>query len=85
MSILGIGDITTGDRIELAVATGEAHIAYVHRLEVDILGQRLGIPVAFCPGWPSGTQNLLGMRGFLDQLLVGLDHAAKTLFVSAKR
>ena len=85
ISILEIPNIDSGERIELVVASGETHTAYVHQVEVVLLGQQLSIPVAFCPSWPSGTQNLLGMRGFLDQLVIGLDHAARQLLVSFRR
>jgi len=40
------------------------------------------IPVSFCPSWPTGTPNLLGMEGFFDQLLIALEHREKKIYLS---
>ena len=69
--------ITDGEPITLMVANGEVERAWIHRLTVDVLGRRLIVPVAICTDWD--TQNLFGMRGFFDQIVVAFDHANRTI------
>jgi hypothetical protein len=52
----------------------------LHSLQVELFGQRLTIPVAFSEAWPEGTQNLLGMRGFFEQMLIAFNHSQRQLF-----
>jgi hypothetical protein len=77
---LGISDVTVGTEIPVAVANGQRGKAYLHSLEIEILGHRLTVPIGFCPDWPEGTKNLLGMRGFFEQSLVAFDHQGRTIY-----
>jgi len=79
---LGISDITAGQRVELRAANNEKGIGYVHSLQIEILGRRLMIPVAFSEDWPQGTRNLLGMRGFFEQVLVAFEHRERKFHYS---
>ena len=69
--------IEDGDSITVMVANGEVAQAWIHPIDIEFLGRRLTIPVAICPEWD--TQNLLGMRGFFDQMIVAFDHANRTI------
>jgi predicted aspartyl protease len=69
--------IQEGEPIELMVANKAVTRAYIHSIDVEFLGRRLTIPAAICPDWD--TQNLLGMRGFFDQMVVAFDHANWTI------
>ncbi len=69
--------IREGEAIELMVANKEVTRAYIHAIDVDFLGRRLTIPAAICPEWD--TQNLLGMRGFFDQMVVAFDLANRAI------
>ena len=40
-------------------------------------------PVGFVPDWPDDIDNLLGMKGFFDQLIFGLDHSSRRLYFTA--
>ena len=77
---LGISDVTTGTEIQVAVANGQRGRAYLHSLQIDILGHRLTVQAGFCPDWPEGTRNLLGMRGFFEQSLVAFDHQDRKIY-----
>jgi hypothetical protein len=71
---LGISDVRSGTEIELTTANDEHGKGYIHSVRVEVLGRVLTIPVAFCPDWPEGTRNLLGMRGFFEQALIAFEH-----------
>ena len=64
---LGITDLTVGRATPVVAANGDDTTGYVFDVEVELLGRRMTIPVVFCPDWPEGTRNLLGMAGFFDQ------------------
>lgn len=83
--LLGITDLTSGREVTLRVADSRATVGYVHDVRLSILGYELTIPVCFCPDWPVGTRNLLGMEGFLDQLTIALDHSDRRLYINRKR
>lgn len=44
------------------------------------MGRELTIDAAFCPAWPE-MKNLLGMRGFFDQIRFSLDHANRIVHI----
>ena len=71
--------VTNGQPIELMVANGDVAPAWIHAVEIDFLGRRLTIQAAICADWD--TPNLLGMRGFFDQMVVAFDHAGRKLYV----
>jgi hypothetical protein len=79
---LGIADVTTGVPLPITAADGGQGDGFIHDVTLDIWGRRVTIPAVFCPTWPPGTKNLLGMQGFLDKLLVGLAHRQNRLFYS---
>jgi hypothetical protein len=70
--------VESGEPIELVVANRDAERAYIHEFNIDFLGRSLTIPAAICPDW--NTANLLGMRGFLDQMVIAFDHAQKRIY-----
>jgi predicted aspartyl protease len=78
----GIQDLTTGNEIEITAANNQTEKAYVHELEIEFLGKRLTVPVGFCPNWPDGTPNLLGMKGFFEQLHVAFKHNDRLVLVA---
>ncbi len=69
--------VTDGEAITLIVANGDVAQAWIHSVTVDVFDRRLVVPMAICPEWD--TQNLLGMRGFFDQMVVAFDHANRTI------
>ena len=66
-----------GEPIELIVANGDSAPAWIHSIVVDVFGRRLTLDTAICPSWD--TKNLLGMRGFSDQMVVAFDHGNRTI------
>ena len=70
--------VEEGRSVGLKVANGDIAAAYVHEVAIDFVGRRLTIPVLICPEWD--TENLLGMRGFLDQMVIAFDHAQKRIY-----
>lgn len=83
---LGIGDVTTGTAIPIRAAnddgSGPAATGYLHPLQIEIFGRSMNIPVAFSLDWPEGTANLLGMRGFFEQMLIGFEHQQRRMYYS---
>lgn len=77
---LGIGDITTGDPIDFRLPNGTVIRGYAHPLDTEFLGHRLTVPIAFCPDLPDNSPNLLGMRGFFEQLVVALEHGGRKVY-----
>jgi predicted aspartyl protease len=75
---LGI-DLESGTSIRLELANGDKATAWIHPVEVELLGRTMIIEVAICESW--NTANLLGMRGFLDQIVLALDHRRHRLYV----
>jgi hypothetical protein len=76
---LGIADIRGGTEIDIRAAGNQKALGYLHSLRVEVLGRALTIPVAFCPEWPEGTRNLLGMRGFFEQALMAFEHQSRKI------
>jgi hypothetical protein len=70
--------IEDGEFFSLEVASGHIAIAYRHNVPIDLLGHAMTIPVLLCPEWD--TQNLLGMEGFFDQMVIAFDHAQKRIY-----
>lgn len=64
--------IEDGEPLDLMVVSGHTATAYPHDVDLDFLGRRLTIRVAIIPEWKTG--NFLGMRGFLDQMPVAINH-----------
>jgi hypothetical protein len=77
---LGITDVTAGRPIDLRAASGERSTGYVHSVNIEFVGHPMTIPVAFCPDWPEGTDNLLGMEGFFEQLRAAFEHRARRFY-----
>jgi predicted aspartyl protease len=75
--VLGI-NVEMGDPIEVMVANKDVATGYVHEVEIDFLGRKLSLPAVICPDWD--TQNLLGMQGFFDQMVVAFDHAERRVY-----
>ena len=61
---LGITDVTMGEEVELSLANGSPATGYIHGVSLEFLEQDFDVPAVFCPAWPEGGDNLLGMRGF---------------------
>ena len=77
---LHIADVRAGPSIPVTVANGEQGTAFLHSLRIEVFNRQLSIQAAFCPDWPPGTKNLLGMRGFFEQILVAFDHGIRRLY-----
>jgi hypothetical protein len=82
LPLLGISDVTTGYKFEVMAANNQTADAYAHDVKIEFLGTQLLVPIGFCPTWPDGTPNLLGMKGFCDQLHLGLKHRDRLLYVA---
>jgi hypothetical protein len=78
---IGITDVTTGTPVRLVAANGLEAPGYQHALKIEFLGRPLTIPVAFCPSWPKGLPNLLGMEGFFEQLVIAFEHRFRRISV----
>jgi len=70
--------IEDGEPIDLMVANKDVARAYIHPVEIDFIDRRLTIQAAICPDWD--TQNLLGMQGFFEQMVVAFDHAERRIY-----
>jgi hypothetical protein len=86
---LGIADVTAvaPEDITWVLPADEADErnkkpAYVHHIAVEWLGYRMTVPIAFVPSWPEGIDNLLGMKGFFEELVIALSHRDRMLYVS---
>jgi predicted aspartyl protease len=79
VSVLGIADVHSGEPIELIVANNDSRPAWIHPVKIEVLGRTLTIEAAFCPEWD--MKNLLGMRGFFDQLVIAFDHEWRQLYL----
>ena len=82
MPLLGIVDVATGQKFEITAANNQVADAFAHDIEIEFLGRRLMVPLGFCPAWPDGTPNLLGMKGFCEQLHIALKHQERLLYVA---
>lgn len=78
---LGIGDLHSGQRISLRLANNEPAEGFTFDVEMEILGHELMASVIFCPGFRSGVDNLLGVRGILDQLEVAILHRDRRIWI----
>jgi len=82
LGLFGIADIATGQKGEVRTANNEIADAFVHNLDIEFLGRQMTIPVMFSPVWPDGTPNLLGMKGFFEQLLIAFKHQERAALVA---
>ena len=80
--VLGISDIGQGQPIPIRLANNDQRTGYVHQVEIEFLGHRMTIPVVFSPDFPEGTDNLLGMEGFFDQVTVAFQHRNRKIFAT---
>ena len=80
LALLGVDDVETGVSSVLFIANGDSRPAWIHPVAINFFGVGLTIDVAFCPSWE--MENLLGMRGFMDQVVFAVDHARHRLFLS---
>ena len=80
LAALGLADVTSGRHGTLLVANGESAPCWLHQVEIELLGKRIRIDAAFCPSWD--LRNLLGMSGFMNQLVFAVDHANHSLHIS---
>lgn len=51
-----------------------------HDVPVEFLGRRMTIEIAFIP--TADKADLVGMRGFFDQMTIAFDHAARRVYVA---
>lgn len=79
LSVLGITSVETGRFGSITTANGEEAPCWIHRVDIELLDRPLTIDVAFTPTWR--VRNLLGMRGFMDQLVFAVDHHARRLYL----
>jgi len=80
LSSLGITDVESGQLATIFVANGQFERCWIHPVEIELLGRRMAIQAAFCPAWE--MRNLLGMRGFMDQVTFAVDHAQRRLYLN---
>lgn len=79
---MGVTDIRNSSRIiRPRTASNQIGVGYVHDVEIVFLGRTLTIPIAFCPDWPAGGDNLLGMMGFFEHAVFAFDHAKRMVYV----
>jgi predicted aspartyl protease len=81
LSRAGITDITTGEPMKAYMADNTEYQCYVHPIEIEFMGHVMTIPAAFCDDWDN-VNNLLGMRGFFEQMLAAFDHARRKFYFS---
>lgn len=79
-SRLGIPDISTGDPIDFRLPNGDQVQGYAHPVDLEFLGHRLTVPIAFCPSFPTNSPSLLGMRGFFEQIRVAFEHGTRKVY-----
>src|SRR3972149_8355345 len=80
---LGIVDVSAGQRERFTLPNGNSVWGYSHTTQIEFLGNALTIPLAFCPDFPEGSPNLLGMRGFFEQLTVALEHGSRKVYAKS--
>jgi Aspartyl protease len=80
---LGIADVTSGTPTPVRLPDSSYADAFSHDVTVELFGRRLLLPALMCPSWPEGTENLLGMKGFFEQILFGLNHAERAFYYTA--
>jgi predicted aspartyl protease len=71
-----------GTHIRLLSANGGAVDAYLHDLGLEFLGQRVTAKVAFSTG--AVTREILGRRGFLDHIQLGVRETHQTVLIEPK-
>ena len=77
----GVTDVSTGHPMKATVADNTEYEAYVHQIEIEFLGHVMRIPAAFSEDW-DGVENLLGMKGFFEQMLAAFDHARRKFYLA---
>ena len=79
---MGVSDIRNSARIiHPRTASNQVGVGYVHDVKIVFLGRTLTIPIAFCPDWPEGGHNLLGMEGFFEHAIFAFDHVKRMVYV----
>lgn len=77
---IGINDVTTGRAMPFESAEGRTAQGFIHDVQIAIWGTQLTIPVGFVPTWPD-VSHLLGMEGFLEQVLIAIEHGRRNYYV----
>ena len=88
---LGIANVTSVSSPDNVIGVMPANladetrkdVAYVHPIRVEWLGYQMTVPIAFCPTWDEGIDNLLGMRGFFEQLNVAVSHQKRMVYANS--
>lgn len=85
--LIGIDNIESGEARHIAAAnvdegSGDYEIMYLHEVEIEFLGHKMNVPMGFVPTWPSGTQNLLGMKGFFESMHAAFLHGERRFLVT---
>jgi hypothetical protein len=80
LPLLRIANLTSGRPYKVDLANNERKDAYLHNLDIEFGGHRITVPVGFSNDFPEGVVNVLGMKGFFDQFVFGLDHQTRMLF-----
>ena len=79
---MGVTDVRDTQRIiQPRTASNQVGVGYVHDVEIVFLGRTLTIPITFCPDWPAGGDNLLGMEGFFEHAIFAFDHVKRLVYV----
>lgn len=74
---MGVTDIRSSSRIiRPRTASNQLGVGYVHDVQIVFLGR-----TAFCPDWPKGGHNLLGMEGFFEHAIFAFDHVRRMVYV----
>lgn len=82
---LGIPDVTQGALRTVPLQTADntpERLGFVHEIELEWLGNRLTVPIAFVREWPDDIDNLIGMQGFFEELVVGFHHQQRMVYVT---
>ncbi|MCH8919209.1 MAG: retroviral-like aspartic protease [Chloroflexi bacterium] len=80
---MGITNIRETSRIIQPRAVDNAStVGYVHPVTINFLGRQLTIPIVFCPDWPAGGDNLLGMEGFFEHGIFAFEHARQRVYIN---
>ncbi len=77
---VNIADVRSGAHVVMSVANDDQHDAWIHPVRIEFMEREMTIAAAFCPEWP-GMKNLLGMRGFFDQIRFALDHRNRIVHI----
>ena len=82
---LGIPDVTQNALRSIPLQTADnspERFGFVHEVELEWLGYRLPVPIVFVREWPDDIDNLIGMRGLFEELIVAVHHRQRTVYVT---